>query len=391
MTSDANRRAELVLRLLAGGFYVSLIVLSVALATGVVWFWDVESGPFGMPGWGIAGWCGFTVLFLVLANIGGGPRRAGGRPLERADAEPLFAMLDDLRERLGVGPVSKVRLKPAPMIGVTRVRRLDRTFGRECRALVIGIPLFRALSVEELRGALAHELAHFAGGDVQRGRIVNDAFRRIGLMRAVLERGGFLLTWVNPIWWYVRGYGSLLRRGAGRIRRAQEVRADALAASIVGVETYARALVKTAALGLCFGRMAPGVLIRAAEEKRGIDNFYREFGEVLDGLSAVGRRRLVRDVLRQQPQGPTDHPALRDRLESLGIRRPARDDAEAVRANGVVGDLDQVEQEMTPLVLRGLAVGLGQQLRRRKELREAAAAEAAMDAELEALERTPDL
>ena len=52
-----------------------------------------------------------------------------------------------------------VRVKPSPLTGVTRVRRPGRFLVSERRALVLGLPLVRALTVAELRAVVAHELA----------------------------------------------------------------------------------------------------------------------------------------------------------------------------------------------------------------------------------------
>ena len=367
------------LHALAAGFYVLLYGTVVALAFAAAWFADEGSAgvdwlPDWIPGWALAFWCAFTALFLVLAQLGVGRRRAAGRPLTREEAPRLFDLLDDVGERVGVGTISTVRLKPAPLMAAARVLRPGRFVVTERRALVLGVPLLRLLSVEQLRGAVAHELAHLARGDVRRGRVVNAASRRIALMRAVLERRrgavAWPLTYLNPVWWGLVTYGSLLRRGAAVIRRRQESRADGLAACVVGASAYADALVRIACVGIAFRRLAPGMLVRAAEEKRSIGNFFEEFASGFNGLSEGALAGLVRDALATHGEEGSDHPPLRDRLEDLGVER-----AELVEAGDVCGELvpelSTIEAEMTPLVLRGLMLGMGAQIRRRRERREA--------------------
>jgi len=390
MTTRERPGEEFVLRVLAGGFYVSVWGLALAFTPVVAWVVSgVGSvGPFGLGGWAIAGWCGFTALFIALAMVGdAASRRRAGRPLERTEAGPLFVVLDDVASRLSVPPLLAVRVKPSPVTGVTRVRRPGRFLVSERRALVLGLPLMRALTVSELRAVVAHELAHLAGGDVRRGRIVNSAWRRIALMRTVLEKGGVLLTWFNPMWWFVRGYGALLQRGAGVVRRRQEVRADRLAASVSGQATYARALVKAAALGIAFRRNAPSLLVRAHREGRTITNFFTELSAALSALSPAARRRLARDALDEQGKSATAHPPLRERLASLGARRGSRERDTSVSAASLVPALDEIEVEMTPLVLRGVMLGLGNQVRKRQDRAEQAARDAAMDRDLEELEQ----
>jgi len=393
-----GRGAELLLRTLAGGFYVTLWSFVVALAFTAAWFVYEQSGGLGpMPGWAVSAWCAFTALFLVVSQFGGRPRRAAGRPLERGAAPELFQMLDEVGEQLGVGTISAVRLKPAPMMAAARVLRPGRFIVTERRALVIGVPLLRALSVEELRAAVAHELAHLAGGDVRRGRIVNKASRRIALMRRALERGRgparVLLTWGNPVWWYLAAYGAVLRRGAAAIRRRQESRADALAAGVVGADLYARTLLRVATVSLSFRRLAPGLLLRASEAGHTIDNFFADFARALAELSPTNRRRVERDAIAAQDGEALDHPPLRERLADLGVRGVPSSDADVApggdgsesgseRAEdgrtstcaALIPGLEDVEREMTPLVVRGLMLGLAGELQRRRERRARAAA-----------------
>ncbi len=374
--------ADLALRLLAGGFYVSLWSIVIALLAAAVWFAaDASAVYWRVPAWAVAFWAAFTALFLILAQFGLVRRRTAGRPLTREQAPRFFAVLDDVGERLGVGRVSAVRLKPAPVMAAARVLRMGRFAITEQRALIVGLPLLRGLSVDEFRAAVAHEFAHLAGGDLRRGRIVHAAWRRIALMRSVLERGrapaAWLLTGLNPIWWYLVVYGALLRRGASVVRRRQEERADALAASVVGADTYAHALIRTAALALAFRRVGPGLLVRAVEAERRVDNYFLELSNAIDALSPSARRRLVRDALSEHDEEATDHPPLRERLTSLGYRGEGDDGPDAERAATLVPDLASVERDMTPLVLRGLALGLGAQLRRRRELHRTAQGAAA--------------
>jgi Zn-dependent protease with chaperone function len=361
-----QRLATAVAYLLAVGFYGTLWGSIGALFFAATWFLAIDPRPLaGIPPWAIGGWCGFTGLFLVLAQFLEGMRRPAGRPLAREEAPGLFDLIDEVRDALDVAPVREVRLKPVPVIGVTRVWRRRRMFMRESKLLVLGLPLLRALTVDELRAAVAHELAHFAGGDVRRAQVVNAAWRRLALMRRVLRRGAPFLTWGNPVWWSLCAYQALLVRAAGAARRLQEARADSMAADVTGPQRFAQALVKLAALGLSFRRFAPGLLVRAGREGRRLENFFHELQEFQDGLAPLQRRRLVREVLQDEGKPGDEHPPLRERLSLLGVDRPPRRDREGTPAAGLFVDLPAIERELTPLALRGLAFGFGRRLRRR--------------------------
>ena len=70
--------------------------------------------------------------------------------------------MNEVAQKLGVKPPGQVRLTYLPCCGVV-------AWGRS-RALILGLPLLRVLTVAELRAVLAHELAHLAAGDATRAR-----------------------------------------------------------------------------------------------------------------------------------------------------------------------------------------------------------------------------
>ncbi len=359
------RMATLLANSVAVGTYVLIWGSAACLAFTAYWLTFVAPEPIlGVPPWGVAWWAFFTSAFLVLAQSLEGVRRRGGRPLPRVEAPGLYALLEEVSAAVGVTTVRHVRVKPAPVLGVARAFVPQKFFVRERRVLVIGLPILRALSVEELRSALCHEFAHFAGGDVRRAAVVNAAGRRLAIMLGVLRRGGAFLTWLNPLWWVLTLYRRLLNRAASAVRRLQESRADALAARVSGVGVYAATLVRLAALDLSFRRFAPGVLVRARREGRTVDNFYRELHETLEAMAPPQRRRVVRDVLAEDG-GDGAHPPLRERLAALGVTRPPRRERGADPASELVADLDALECELTPLAVRGVLLGFRKQLKRR--------------------------
>ena len=351
---------------LAAGFYISLWGGVLVLTGAAVWFAQTGAATLpGVPDWALAGWCAFTALFVVVAQFVTRTRRSAGRVLERAAAPEFFRLIDDVRREVNAPPVREVRLKPSPVLGVTRLWRRERLLVREHKVLVIGLPFFRAFSVEELRGAIAHELAHFVAGDVRRRSVVNAALSRIGLMRSILERGRWFLTWFNPLWWFLRAYGMLFRRAVGAIRRSQECVADATGARVAGAHTYAHTLIQGAVLGIGFRRLALGILVRARRDGRRVENFYAEFATVMDGLSPLSRDRAVQQAFREQASPLDEHPALQTRVARLGFEEPPAREFKGPSASSLIPGLDDLERAMTPLALAGLALGLGERLRRR--------------------------
>src|SRR6185312_11325285 len=102
-----------------------------------------------------------------------------GPVLARSDAPMLFSAVDDVARRLGVKPPGQVRLTYLPCCGVVA--------WEQSRALILGLPLLRVLTLAELRAILAHELAHLARGDATRAA---HSVRFVEGLRQAIERAG---------------------------------------------------------------------------------------------------------------------------------------------------------------------------------------------------------
>jgi Zn-dependent protease with chaperone function len=123
------------------------------------------------------------------------------------------------------------------------------------RVMGIGLPLLRALSVEQLHAVLAHEMGHFYGGDTRLGPWIYKT--RAALMRTVVNLARVRQSnfeWVQlmfgivqaPFRWFFVGY----MRVSQAISRAQEYSADAVAVRTAGAQALIDGLKKTHAAGV---------------------------------------------------------------------------------------------------------------------------------------------
>lgn len=86
-----------------------------------------------------------------------------GPRLNPKDAPAFFAMLDEVAREANTAPPASVFLSPGADAAVS-----ERTVhGVRERVLVIGLPIFRWLTVQELRSVIAHELGHYLGGETR--------------------------------------------------------------------------------------------------------------------------------------------------------------------------------------------------------------------------------
>lgn len=211
-------------------------------------------GVLGLTGWLIAGPEGLVVTLAVgLATVALAPtvppgvamRVIGARPVHPDQAPGLYAMLVDLAEAAGMpNPPILYRIRGG---SVTALSVGDGERG----AIALSDGMTMVMGQRELRGILAHEVAHVAAADTALmnlaavlGRVVH-TLATFGLMAAVLL---VLLTPAEVPVWLVLAIAlapwaaTLLHL---RLSRRREFAADAEAARLTGDPSgLALALVK---------------------------------------------------------------------------------------------------------------------------------------------------
>lgn len=344
---------------LAGAWHVSMAALFVGLPVLVVALLDRQGHP-ALVLWAAAMF-GMLVLSLRVRDRGEAP----GRLLSPDEAPRLHELVDRARRAAGIGPVGEVRLSAHPTVGVTRVFRGGVLYTRPVKVLLVGLPVFRALTVPELESILLHEFAHFLGQDVHRGERLATIEARLGNLRRAFDRSG-PVRWVNPVYLWIRLYGWLFGVATASIRRRQEVLADDLAARACGPTVYARALLKAAAVRRLFFRVSARRLMAAAREGRPAPaNLFREAREGVRALSPEDRRRALREVREAPEPARGSHPPLARRLERLGRAWVPRRRLREERASNLIPALESVEEELTPEASRLVLAVLLVRARRR--------------------------
>lgn len=249
-----------------------------------------------------------------------------GLELTRERAPRLFEMARDVARRLHAPPVHAIVAVPDLNAAVMQVPRLG-IFGWYRNYLLVGLALMQAVSPEEWRAILAHEMGHLSGSHGRFGAWIYRLRATWGRLLETLEQsesrfGNALFqrfaNWYAP---YFNAYTFVLAR-------AQEYDADAASAELVGAETARRALTRIA------------VAVRQTEAFWG--QLYAGTARLPEPPPDAGRQ--LGAALRVAPPAadaaswvtaawlrPTDyadtHPALADRLRALGWRSASPDAA----------------------------------------------------------------
>ncbi len=190
-----------------------------------------------------------TVLFLFGIVLAGAiawsliPRwerfKPPAGPLLLREQEPLlFAELDLVAASLGQKVPENVYLIDAMNAYVADAGGM-LGFGSR-RIMALGLPLLSVLNVSEFRAILAHEFAHFYGGDTRLGpwvykarKALVESFDNLKSLNPYVRFAILQLAYVVVLR-VLRWYFEAFLRITSHISRRQEYRADELASLVIG-------------------------------------------------------------------------------------------------------------------------------------------------------------
>lgn len=238
-----------------------------------------------------------------------------GLELRRDDAPELFQTIDELTMAMKTPRVHTVLLTDDFNAAMAQNPRLG-VFGWQKNYLILGLPLMQALSPDQFRFVIAHELGHLGG---QHSRFSAWIYRIEKTWSQVLtefekkeQKGAFLFKWFFK-WFvpYFRAYSFVLRRN-------NEYEADHVAAQAVGAEHAAAALIN---LGLKHNQLSENFwpqLYKQAESTMDVPAVYTQMNTALkEPVEASKGQFWLERALRAETGIADTHPALSDRLRSL--------------------------------------------------------------------------
>ena len=342
---------------LAVAMLVGWFVLAAAIVAGLA-FLAVEAvtragtaalgGKLGL----VAGLVAVAVLRAAFVVERRGDDAQDGVLVSRQEEPELWALIDEVSAELGVSAPDDLRLVEDANAFVHQDTRLLGLVGGR-RHMGIGLPLLHVLTVDQLRGVVGHELGHYAGGDTRVSALVHRAGTTVARTSQHLgpqtRLGGLFAA-----------YARLYQRVSLRVRRRQELRADAGSVRVVGRDAHVRALVEARAAAAAWDFFVSRYVVPLWQAGAAPQDLY------------VGYRRLLAEPSRQEqldavragatdaePDDPYDsHPTLAARVEHVrqlpdrdapGDDRPARTllrDAQAAER--------QVTEELNSRVLAAL-------------------------------------
>jgi Zn-dependent protease with chaperone function len=258
-----------------------------------------------------------ALLYTVIRALWVRQAPPEGEAVTPSDAPLLFALVGELQQRLKTPPIHCVLVTPELNAAISQVARMG-LFGWHRNYLVLGLPLMKGLTVEQLKSVLAHELGHLSRGHaraanrIYRMRLIwarlESSFQRQPRFGAGLIRQFFV--------WYIPYFNAV----SFPFARANEYEADAASVQLTSARDTAQALTNVHVIGSYLAQQYwPAIHASAKDSPE--PAFAPISGFVAQSISEVPASDLERwrDAALNQITSHVDtHPSLGDRLKAIG-------------------------------------------------------------------------
>ena len=240
-----------------------------------------------------------------------------GIPLRENEAPALFRMVAEVNQQIDGPKIHRALVDASLNAGVVQNPRLGGLLGQR-NYLVVGVPLMQALSPDEFRAVIAHELGHLSKNHGRFGAWIYRVRMTWALLLEALEEkrhwgsGLFrrFFAWYSP---YFAAYTFPLMR-------AHEFEADRAAAEAAGPRPTATSLARLAfAARYVDQEYWPRIYEAVTSEPEPPRKAFSALAERLPSASAHrSAKAWFDDELAEPANGADTHPSLADRLRHLG-------------------------------------------------------------------------
>jgi Zn-dependent protease with chaperone function len=238
-----------------------------------------------------------------------------GHRLMPGEAPALEAEVERLRRATRAPRLDGIVIAPDMNAGAMSLPRALGLLGQR-HYLVVGLPLMRALSPEQLSGVIAHEFGHFGGGHARfAGWVYHVRVSWMRVMYALSMQKAMLAGLFSR---FFRWYAPYFNAYSFVLARDNEYEADAAAAKVVGAATMGASLVRTELSARHLQEdFWPAVQRSVSTADRPPAALYADMANSLATARASDMQRL-HEALARRPGYDDTHPTLHQRLQRLG-------------------------------------------------------------------------
>ncbi|WP_339134629.1 MAG: M48 family metallopeptidase [Candidatus Electrothrix sp. GW3-4] len=316
----------------------ALCIIIRDLYTGAVGWQTVLSIP-------VLIWASWLMYKLVLMK--GGRKASSGIPLTREQAPELFTLIDTLSSQADAQPLHRVLITDIFHASLEQLPRLG-IFGWYHNTLLLGLPLFKCLTIEQFKALLAHELGHLANkGCCKTARRGHRQMLRWTGLADTLGDSPNTLFFKHFLEWFMEYVGAY----AGPLVRMSEYEADTLSVRLVSHE----AAVETLCISNVIDRYLetyywPQVRQQANELPEPVAPYQMMAGRFTAQVTMDWAEHWVAVDMRTKTDPKVTHPALQDRLKALQatphiVLAEAGQNAEGLLGNAFQTITEQMDRE----------------------------------------------
>lgn len=304
---------------LLGYAYIALVLVALlGLVALLVWFVMESRRLHG----GViqVGTAVLVLTWIVLRSLFVAFTPPQGLELRRSQAGNLFALVNQLTTQLEALQVHHILLTRDFNASVVQIPRLG-ILGWHRNYLIIGLPLMQALSVNQFRAVLAHELGHLSGNHSKFNawiyRIRKTWIQILQRLYQSGNEGGSLLF--NPFFnWYTPFFNAY----SFVLGRMNEYEADRCAAELAGAKNAAEALVMAELRARYLEETYWKHLYKRVNEE--VEPPAIAYTNLLEALKTdpdpTDSQIWLNQALSRKTDNADTHPCLSDRLKALGIQ-----------------------------------------------------------------------
>ncbi len=322
-----NRRAQLWSFLvgwrLLTGFSAFELVVQGALA---IWlsFWITAhfTQHYFVKLVGVVALLALYAMYVAIAGLFRHPPAASeidGEMVDETAAPRLWQRIRELAGRLGTAPPERLIAGIDTNFFVTEAPLVVSGRLLTGRTLFVSLPLLRVLDEHESDAVLAHELAHFRGGDTASSAALNPGLVRFEQYCEGLRQGGMAAL----MYFLLRLYRVIFAIALSRDSRAREFMADRAAAEAVSPAGIARSLVKIGAYAAYRGQVEQALFghERTHDSKLGIAQ------AISAGLAPYAHSPAFAKAMQsvKVPHPFDSHPPMQERMAQVGAHAATLD------------------------------------------------------------------
>lgn len=266
--------------------------------------------------------CAYAVVKGIVATFTRQSRFEPGILINLSKERGLGHFIAPLCSAIGTRIPDSVILHSEPTFFVTQGKINVFNGVAKGRILALGAPMLGGLMKNELRAIVAHEFAHFSGGDLLYSSVVLPVYIGAATAGRALEESldnaeSFFqkLPMRFPLI-ILRGFYILFSLVDNHLSRAREERADAIATETCGSESCRFALMKSYGLDVTFYDDDAIKIVNEANTNAQATNYYTAFRKALPRLVGIANAHY-QTALQDQGNPYDAHPTLKRRLDAI--------------------------------------------------------------------------